>query len=403
MADLVKPFRGTHYNVAEGEDISELVCPPYDVISKKEQVLLKKKSPYNFSKVLLTTKGDYKKLNQTFLDWLEKGILVDDGKDSIYLYEQKFFISGKLYCRYGLLSLLQMDKKGVVFPHEHTLKKPKADRRKIIRALKTNLSPIFVIVPRKLKILHDLYARYSQRKPFFVFTDFNGIESRIWKISQEKEVREICQNISKNKLIIADGHHRFEVSLDYFYENRGKFRNLNYILAYFTDQQEGLVILPTHRVVEFKNGKEILEKLKEYFIIKEVDLNVLESELKNKKSFCFGLSVAGKVYYLCLKNNNFFKIKPINSVYKKLDTYLLHELIFPLCNIKNVNIGYTHELKEAYTLAKKGKASFILRSAVLKDVVAIANKGYRLPQKSTYFYPKVSCGVVVRRFNVENI
>ena len=238
MPEAIKPFRATHYNLHAIKDFSSVVCPPYDVISKKQEYLLKRKSIYNFCNILLATGGDYKALGEKFRRWIAEKILVADSKESLYIYEQNFMLEHKKYVRFGILALLKMSGKGAIFPHEYTLKAPKEDRKRIIKEVKANLSPIFVIAPKSLAILKNTYKSYCKNKPFLKFKDTEGNASRVWKIESRLLIAKICREFAKHKLVIADGHHRFEVSYNYYRKNKNRSRDLDYILAYITDVQE---------------------------------------------------------------------------------------------------------------------------------------------------------------------
>ena len=175
MSATLKAFSALHYNTEKIKNLSLVVSPPYDVISKKELKTLRKKSPYNFSRVLLASNNRYKEIGDKFRKWIKDGILVKEKTPALYLYQQNFAIEGKNYKRFGILGLLRMDKKGVVFPHEYTLKAPKKDRSRVIKEVKANLSPIFVIAPKPLKILNSLCHRHLKLKPLLQFKDGEGI------------------------------------------------------------------------------------------------------------------------------------------------------------------------------------------------------------------------------------
>lgn len=400
MKDTIKPFRATYYNPSIFKNLSLVACPPYDVISKKQLSLLRKNSPYNFSNILIANKNNYKAIGSKLHEWFNKHILIDDKEECIYLYEQKFTINGKEYCRFGLLSLLKMNSKGTIFPHEYTLKAPKEDRKKILETVKTNLSPIFIMVPAVLKYFHSLYSQYRRVKPFVRFNDLDGNDNCVWRINNKSQIRRLIREVGGKNLVIADGHHRFEVAYDYYKRNKGRFKHLNYIMAYITDAQDGLVVLPTHRIVLLKNRANAFLKLTQYFHIKEIkDGSTLELQLRKENSFCFGIYTHNKFYFLKLRNEAVLDKLFSGSVYRKLDTYLLHEFVFPMLEIEG-EINYTHDIKEIEKLAGEDKTAFILKPASLDSVFAIANKGYRLPQKSTYFYPKVYSGITLRRFGV---
>ncbi|UCG35423.1 MAG: DUF1015 domain-containing protein [Candidatus Omnitrophota bacterium] len=393
MLKLIKPFKASYYNPEIIQDLSTVVCPPYDVIGADELQFLRTRYPYNYCKILLATDSDYRFVGKEFKRWLKEGILVSDEQESLYLYEQKFTYEGKVHRRFGILSLLCMNRKGMVFPHEYTLKKPKIDRKRITEAVKANLGPIFVIAPTTLRSLQNAYKEYSCQPPFFEFVDSKNIENKVWKIAEHNKIKKICDDFEKARLVIADGHHRFEVSYDYFKRNRGRFKDLNYVMAYITDAQEGLLILPTHRVVEVQETT--LDALKPYFYIEDVNQNELQQKLEAKSLFSFGIYKNGSFKFLRLKKAA--ALKSVNPIYRKLDTYLLHQLVLP--RLKPVGEArYTHSIEEAKQLADNKRVAFLLKPSPLKEVFAIANKGARLPQKSTYFYPKLLSGIVIRRF-----
>ena len=393
---VVKPFRATYYNPLVVRNHSLVICPPYDVISKAELKLLRKKSPYNFAHALIADNFNYRASGAILNKWVKDGILVDDEKECLYLYEQKYSLDRVSSIRYGILSLLRMDKKGI-FPHEYTLSAPKKDRKKMIGATKANLSPVFIIAAKRLEVFEEIYKCYTRKEPFFKFKDADNNMNRIWKISDQKQISKLTGAINKCKLVIADGHHRFEISYDYFKKNQKRFKDLNFILAYVIDCQKGLNILPTHRVVTIQEKDDIFfSKLDKYFEIREVKPGLLNRKLRSQAVFCLGICKKGKCYFLSLKSSAILDKIP-NKLYRELDTYLLHQLILPLFKVKGA-INYTHSLKEAKNMASKNKVAFILRAVSLDTIFKLSSKGLRLPQKSTYFYPKVMSGVVIRRF-----
>jgi len=392
----IKPFSATYYNPLRFKNYASLICPPYDIIDKKGLKDLRKKSPYNFSRVLIADDGNYQKIGKIINDWEGKDIFIKDKQDCFYIYEQKFKVDRKQKIRFGILSLIKMDKKGII-PHEKTLRGPKEDRKKIIRATKANLSPIFVISGKPLKILHKVYKESKKTKPFCEFKDSEGITNRIWRIADKVTIKNLQAEAEKTNLLIADGHHRFEISFDYYKKNKNRFSDLGYVLAYITDSQDGLCILPTHRVVAIGEARfKFFKKIKKYFKIREVNQKFLEKKIKTYQDFFLGLYLGDKFYFLELKNSKILG-KISKTVYGKVDTYIFHKLIFPELKM-NGDIEYTHSIVEAKLLAKKNKCAFLLKPISLEVVSRIASKGYKFPQKSTYFYPKVLSGIVMRRF-----
>jgi uncharacterized protein (DUF1015 family) len=293
-----------------------------------------------------------------------------------------------------------MDRKGVVIPHERTFKGPKKDRYNLIRQSKANLSPIFLLAPGKMKALELTYNYCRKKKPLMDFNDFTGIRNRLWCIDNDVFARKIADSFKGRRLFIADGHHRFEVGYKYFKDMNGSFRDLDYILSYITDSYSGLVVLPTHRVVKSSaDTKTIIDKISCYFDFIKVDKASLEKKLKRDNKAPFALCTKGKFYLLHLKNsrafNNKFK-KAKDKIFKDLNVYILHKLI--LSRYTKDDLDYTHSFSQAVKLAGKSKCAFILKATPLDTVLRISSKGYRLPQKSTYFYPKLLSGLLIRRF-----
>ncbi len=398
---LIKPFRGIYYNSSIIRDISRVVCPPYDVISDEEDRFFKKKSPYNFCNILRKDdKHDYKNLADTFREWLNSKILIEDKKPCFYIYEQTFKLNSQVKKRVGLLGLLRIDKEGIIFPHERTFSSPKKDRYYIIKEFKANLSPIFVIVPHKMNILSQTYTICKNKRPLMSFMDATGIKNRIWRIADYEMINQIEKSFSHRHLFIADGHHRFEVARKFMKEMKGKLKDVNYILAYFTDVSHGLVILPTHRIVKLESPfSDLRNTLSRYFVIQPATSKELERALNKHvhKNTVFGMYWNNQIYILRLKNKAILdKIFKEDRIYNNLDVYILHKAI--LSKIKRLEVTYTHSIEEAVKLQNEAYVSFILRPTPLKNVFDIARKGFRLPHKSTYFYPKILSGVLMRRF-----
>ncbi|MCF7869780.1 MAG: DUF1015 domain-containing protein [Candidatus Omnitrophica bacterium] len=395
MGQTTKPFKATHYNLNLLDDFSKVACPPYDVIDKKRALNLKKRSPYNYCRINLADGKNYNKPARNLQKWLKEKVLVDDQKKNYYLYQQEFIIGKNKFLRYGILCLLNMKKKKI-FPHEHTLDKPKKDRKKMITKLKANLSPVFVIAGNTDKTLRAISEKYIKKKPFIEFKDDENNLNSLWKIGKKEDIEKISSSLEASYLIIADGHHRFETSFDYFKKNKNKFKNLSYILAYLTIPQPGLVILPIHRITPASTkNKEYFNKIKNRCKLEQVSQKNLEKKLKIAKNFCFGVYWNKKFYFATLQKEGLLDtISP--AIYKKLNTYIFHNYVLP--EIKCNQFAYNHSIDEVKKVTKKNQMAFIMKAVSLKAVFDIAKAGYRLPQKSTFFYPKVFSGLVLRRF-----
>jgi len=395
---MFKPFRATFYNPKKFKKLDKVACPPYDVITDKYLQKLRANSKYNFSWVDLADNGDYKRAGNVLRSWIKDGIMVDDDKANFYLSGQKFTVEGKTFWRFGILGALKMDKPGVIRPHEHTHSKAKEDRAKMMRETRANLSPVFVIAPKKITFINSLYKRYLKKKPLFSFKDADNTLTYIWKISDEKDISKVSASFEKMKLIIADGHHRFEVASDFSREYQGGIKDCEYVLAYMVDEQPGLVILPINRVVDINmTGKELISKLEEKFDVTVSNEKKIKEEFNKYKGFIFGICLEGKFYLARLKNPKILDTIIKDKVFRKLDTYVLANLVYPLLGIEKPS-AYANNMAQAKEAAVKGKAVFVMRPADMNNICDIVDNGFRMPQKSTYFHPKIGSGLVIRRF-----
>ncbi len=394
MDPTIKPFQATYYNPELIKDFSLVVCPPYDVIDSKKAAVLRKKSPYNYCRISLAVNKDYSKPATNLKGWRKQKVLIDDQQQNYYLYQRKFKVEQKEFTCYGIFCLLNMKKKEI-FPHEHTLAKPKEDRRKMIASVKANLSPVYVIAESNKDFLSLLVKKYLKKKPFFKFKDDQGTLNVLWRVGSPEDIKLTTSALEKSSLVIADGHHRFETSFDYYQKNKGKFKDIDYIFSYVTLNQPGLLILPTHRVITSSQDNKInISRLKDEFNISLMSQKKLESKLKLARNFCFGLYVNKKFYFGNLKNKDILDtIKP--SVYKGLDSYIFHKLVLPKIDYRKID--YSHSIKEIKNHTQKNRMVFLLRPATLGSVFDVAKAGYKLPQKSTYFYPKILSGLLMRR------
>jgi len=418
MAKIV-PFKAVFYNKKKIKNFADVVSPPYDVINEKMRLALAKKSPFNMVYLILSqAKGNfnkYQQANAAFKLWQKKEVLVKDDLKSIYVYRLKFRSGGKLRERIGFLSLLRLeDKSSKVFPHEHTHTAPKVDRLNLIKEVKANLSPIFIVYKDKLRLIQNLYDKFlSKRQPFISFKN-NAELHDVWRVSDPKEIKRIQNMISRSQLCIADGHHRYEVANMYreIRKQDKDFNNLapyNYCLTYFLDtDSKGLVIWPYNRVIKGLNNLKpefLLNELAKVFVVKKLNnFAGLTRELAKNNS-AIGL-YNGAYYILFLKKESILgKILPkASSAYRKLTVTILNNLV--LKNILHLelldkeHIYFTPDYKEAIGKVKTKEANmaFLLNPVKIEELLAVAFAGEKMPPKSTFFYPKATTGILVNKF-----
>jgi len=419
----IKPFRGVFYNSQKIPELWRVVCPPYDVINARQQEFYHSLSPYNIIQLILgkdiPQQDKYLKAKEYFHKWLQDKILIQDDSYSIYFYLQEYKIKGEKRSRFGFIALLNLAESNSIFSHEHTRIEPKEDRLRLLEAVKANLSPIFVLFRDKLRIIMRIYEEYlKDKKPFMELTDTEGIYHKLWRIDEPYYLNLFQEALKDREIFIADGHHRYEVALNYRQRMREKEKldskeekSFDYIMAYFTPiESRGLLILPIHRLIR---GTDIsLETLKE-----KVEKYFSLEEIKDKNQFFFFLEKAGlsqptlglyiNQHYFILRLKNIAILDKIMHdkprAYRRLDAAILNSFILEdALNIdtqdkKKVVFGV--EPDELIMQADKEENSFVffLNPVKIEDMLNIACEGHRLPPKSTYFYPKVLSGLIINK------
>ncbi|PKM79926.1 MAG: DUF1015 domain-containing protein [Firmicutes bacterium HGW-Firmicutes-13] len=431
MAEII-PFRGIRFNLNIIDNLSELITPPYDVINEQNQKLFYEKNPYNIIRLEYgqTFAEDneennvYTRAASEFNRWIEEEILIRDKQPSLYLYELGFSLGGKEYVRKGFFACVKLEefKKRVVLPHEETLSKPKEDRLKLLRTCKTNFSPIFGLYDDKNFIVEEIF-KTVQDKPDLNFRDEEGNTHKIWVVSESSTIERI-KNLLKNlQIFIADGHHRYETALEFSREMKQKgFSGYNFVLMGLVNlHNPGLIVLPTNRLVKnLKNFKlqNFLEKLGQDFNITEFPFNretrekVFQKLLELLKerglnNHAYGLYGGNNCFYLItLKNKDAMdRINmPHSKDWKNLDVSVLQVLIME----KHLDIGgiqreqethLTYTREEIFALESVDSGShqlaFFLNPTKVEEVTRVAGGGERMPQKSTFFHPKLVTGLVI--------
>jgi uncharacterized protein (DUF1015 family) len=411
MADII-PFRGTLYNTKKIKDLSKVVAPPYDVISKEEQDDLYNSEPHNIIRILFgkdfprdnEKENKYSRAARFLKAWQKKGILKKEKEECIYVYLQEFSVGGEIKQRLGFIGLLKLEEFGArdtrIYPHENTLSAPKEDRIRLISSIEANLGPIFSLFADEDRSIDAILAQEAKsHQPIIDILDHHGIRNKLWRISSKDTLRKIVSLMKDKELFIADGHHRYEVGLAF--SRIKKEPRYGYILSYFTDlYAEGIVILPVHRLIAGVSD-DILsameDELKKDFLTKEL---FSKAELKDFLSSAapsekrFVMYDGRKFRGLKLKDND------------SLDVTILHSLIIEPLQDKvekesgMFSIDFTKDLDYAINEVDKGRFSLciILNPTKVTQVRDVAFSGRRMPQKSTYFYPKVLTGLAINMF-----
>lgn len=440
------PFRGILYDKKIVNNLNKVMAPPYDVISPSEQDAYYAKHPYNVIRLILgkdypgdgESNNKYVRADRFFLSWLKHGLLAQDEKPCIYVYEQKYTLYGKKYQRRGFISLLRLEDfdRGKVLPHEETFPKHKLDRLELMRVCSANFESIFSIFSDEKNHIDKLLKKSGKRKPVIQVKDNDGVVHSIWKMDSKADIKKAMRLLSDRNVFIADGHHRYEAALRFRDEMKEKYQKFtgeeayNHIMMYFTPLEgKGLTILPIHRLVREIPDLDISsfeQALKDYFELKPFPFSKRTEESVRKKvlkliakagegEHLFGMLLAGVSQYYILKLRDEKSVdrfvredKP--KEWKRLDVTILHALVINhvlgLTSEKVTNedpIVYVKEPSEAVKKVQEGGFSiaFFLNPTKVSEIVKIAGEKVKMPQKSTYFYPKLLSGLVMNRIYLD--
>ncbi|MBN1256604.1 MAG: DUF1015 domain-containing protein [Planctomycetes bacterium] len=434
MATL-SPFAGWRYNPDKVE-VEKVVAPPYDVIDSAQQQALYARDPHNCIRIILgiehsddsNTNNRYSRAAAHFTQWREEGTLYND-KSSIYLCEQEFVFAGKTHLRRGFICrvLLEEFGQGSVFPHERTLSGPKADRLKLMQAFRGNPEPVFGFLSDDNQALVSLLNRLVDWKATLSVNDDDDTATRFWVIDHDDKVHAVREAAAASQIFIADGHHRYETALNYRNEVRDAMQaagqappplgelDCDWILMMcvpITDQ--GLVIGPTHRLIHGIKGfdaEKLLTGCKEHFKVKKSSKKIIIDIIsKSSGPPAFGLAIGKELYELTLKDDKIMDLRAADKPepWRKLDVSVLHLLILEdLLGIdeekllRKENILYLRSAEESFSRAVENnevQCAFLMRPTTMDQVRAVSHAGEVMPQKSTYFYPKILSGLVFNLF-----
>jgi uncharacterized protein (DUF1015 family) len=414
MADII-PFRGIVYNVSK-ISIEDVLAPPYDLITPEYQEELYRKSPYNVVRIDFGKEqpedsevdNKYTRAKGYLKKWIDEGILIISDRPSFYAYEMSYAIDGEEKRFIGFLGLVKLEEfsKGKIHPHECTYSKPKQDRLNLLRTCEANTSPIFSLYKSKDKKVSTLLSEIAQTRPYIEAADAAGAIHRLWQIGRREDIEMIREELRDKDIFIADGHHRYETSLEFQREMRGKRLSssgnepFDYVLMFLANMFDGgITILPTHRLVR-KIPEEIHTRLSEYFEIEPVrtDFDIAKQISGKKYVFGFFQNRDEMWYLLTFKGRN---LSEVNPALREIDVIILHDLV--LKKILEVeDIAYEMDVKKAMEKVRSGtfRAALFLNPTKVEDVEKAALTSVRMPPKSTYFYPKLLTGLVINSFGV---
>ncbi len=432
MAD-VQPLRGIRYASERAGNLAEVITPPYDVISQEDQARYYRRSPYNIIRLELGREeaGDtslnnrYSRAAATLAEWRLEDILCEDASLRYYCYQQVFAHEGQVYTRTSLLARVRLEpwEARVVLPHEHTMAKPKSDRLHLMQACATNFSPIMSLYEDPQGRMRRLLGVYGANAEVQVTDDVQE-EHRLQPITDVEQIALIQDFFRERQLYIADGHHRYETALNYREEVREMRKHLddedaaNFVLMALIDIDDpGLLVLPTHRLISHL-GQDALaalssQNLGRFFTVREMTLGNYPPEAPlhmlaqaDHDTPSFVICIAEQSWLLSLNEQGKARMEQSghSTAWNNLDVAVAHTLVLEeLLGLTAADltagtyVSFTRDARQALQAVKQGEAqvALLLNPTRVRQICDVAEADDRMPQKSTYFYPKLITGLVI--------
>jgi len=407
----IKAFRGYRYGGGE-RDLTKVVAPPYDQISPAMQAGLYALHPANIVRVSFPrddTDDKYARARETLDRWLAEGVWVKEEAPAIYPYQQTYRVGDRTVTRTGVIALGEVTEyaRGIVLPHERTHAGPKRDRMRLLEATGADLGLLFMLTSDPTGEIMRVSA--PPTPPIAEARDLRGELHRLWRVTDPEAIGRLHGVMAEARVIIADGHHRYETAVEYARrhpEARDK------LMAFFPLEAPGLTILPNHRLVHGVEGfafPRFLEAARRWF-----DVAPLPDPLGFRPTTrALGVASGADAVVLALRDEAFDRLpwpSRTSQAWRRLAVSILHEgLLRPLLDITDAkldartHVDYTADQAEAVALARAGRyqAAFLIAPTTPEELQAVVRGGERLPQKSTHFYPKLLDGLVFSRLGEE--
>ena len=430
MAEII-PFKALRYDPDQVK-LEDVLTQPYDKITPEMQARYYERSPHNLVRIILGKAGEtdtdtfniYTRAAEYLHDWRSGGLLKQDTEPGIYLYAQTFTVPGtpELAERRGLIALGRIHDyaDGVVFRHEQTLAKPRQDRLNLLRATRAHFGQIFMLYSDPQNEIEKLLQARTEEDPDTSLLDEYETLHRVWKITNPALIQAVQEKMRDKKLLIADGHHRYETALAYRNERRDQAGTPNpnapseYLMMTLVPMESrGLVILPTHRIVHGLpafDREQMLENAGRFFEIDRIDLRtesrsattLLGQAGENGTAF---VAVTRQGPYLLRAKKDAVEdaLRAVPSLQRDLDVVQLHRLMLERilgisedAILNQQHVKYERDAFEAISWVRQGaNVAFLMNPAKIEQVRDIAFAGEVLPQKSTDFYPKLLSGLAI--------
>jgi len=410
----ILPFRAYRYTAKAGR-LADLLTQPYDKITPEMQQAYLARSPYNLVRLELgpvrpsdgKTDNVYTRAAAYLRDWIDRGILARDGEPAFYPYFQEFVHpeTGERLTRKGFIGLGPVAdySEGIVFRHEQTLSGPKKDRLELLRATRAHLGQIFMLYADPEGALDRLLEEASAQPPIAEVADEYQTIHRLWRICEPAVVSRMCEQMAPKKLLIADGHHRYETAQEFARENPGLEAARWVMMTFVNMHSPGLKVLATHRLVSgLAPGaiRRLLEQLAARYGLEELES---PEELRRRWQSPAGQAVR---IGIAVREPERLYLLEVPRTAGLLDVAFLHqELLGNLLGIGEEDVreqrylSYVRELEAAFRRLDRGDAdvAFLLEPVSVNQVAEVAFSGGVMPQKSTDFYPKLLSGLTIYR------
>jgi uncharacterized protein (DUF1015 family) len=406
MADVV-PFHGLRFDESKAGPLSDLISPPYDVISDAQREALYARSPYNVVRVEegRDEPGDsaldnkYARAKASLDEWIGKGILKVDASPAFYLYDHYFVVGGQRIRRRGFLGALRLyqEGRGIVRPHERTFPKAKTDRLKLLRATRTNTSPVFGLFTDEKGTVASALEAWMVRGPARLLADARVGDERhlVWALDDRPVAEKLTAALKEQRVYIADGHHRYETGLAYLKEEIEAAKidfdedSSHFTLAYLCALDDpGLRIFGTHRVVRGADAA-IDEIVPRNFDTAVIDRGALGDTQP-------GIVLVRNGTFTALTPKADLDLSAMPESWRTLPVAQAEELLVRPARALGAEVTYEHDTEKAIAAARDGTTTVLLRAVEAETLKKVADSWERLPQKTTYFYPKVPAGLVLR-------
>ncbi len=438
MAKVI-PFRGMRFNTEKFSNLNDVTAPPYDIIPPEKQQELYNGNENNIIRIDFgvdfntdtETENRYTRSGAFLKEWIENEVLIREDKPAFYIYEQIFSLNdGKpAHSLKGILSLVELREfaEGVVLPHEFTISKAKTDRLNLMRTTAANISPIYSLYLDDEETISRVIEENSECAPDLTFETDEEVKQNIWIIKDEEVLNKLTALFENKQLFIADGHHRYETALNYRkerHETEGTpigTADYDYIMMMLVSiSNSGLFVFPTHRLIrdipQFDETT-LVSLLTEDFSVAKIHFtegnyaDIITERLAKTIDEKLIALYTGEDYYYLLKLKSFEpidnEITDMSDAYRHLDVTVLHKLILEKFmgideeNMRNQkNLFYLREATDAVQAVKNKEAqcAFLINPTKVSEIREVALENEKMPQKSTYFWPKLVTGIVINKF-----